>query len=235
MKLGYLTKTVYNSFKDVSSKKITGYFAHFNNEDSDGDTIIPGAFAKTIRERGPDSKQPRIKYLRNHLVYEPIGKLDTLKETPPGLYYEATPGSHMIGQDTVKMIESGLITEHSFGYDVIRKQVVDENADWANRKQILQELMMWEGSGLTGWGANELTGAATLKALGQKAYLDMLGNRQKALEKFCRNTTASDELIEALLLENKQLTQYIIDLSTDAEQSPPPDTKAKIQFSLLLN
>lgn len=241
MKLGYLTKNTFvgGSIKDVDGKKgiISGYFAHFNNEDSDGDIITPGAFSKTIKMAGPASSQPRIKHLRNHLVYEPVGNIIDLREDSKGLAYESKAGTNAVGQDTLKMIESGLITEHSFGFDIVRREVVDPNADWNNRKQILRELKMWEGSCLTGWGANEMTGAATLKSIGKQAYVDMLENRAKALEKFCRDTTATDTLIEALLMENKQLTQYIIDLSTDAAQSAPPNNQkvTKIQFSLLKN
>ena len=202
------------SFKDVDEKKgiITGYFSHFNNEDSDGDTIIPGAFAKTIKEQGPESKRPRIKHLRNHLIYEPVGTIEVLKEDNTGLYYESRPGSHFIGQDTIKMIESGLITEHSIGFETVKKQVLDPDADWRNRKQILQELKLWEGSVLTGWGANELTGGAVMKSMGVEAYIEMMEKRVKALDKFCRNSDATDETIELLLIECKQLSQIIIDL-----------------------
>jgi len=38
--------------------------------------------------------------------------------------------------------------------------------------------------------------------------------RQKNIEKFCRNSTATDETIELLLIECKQLTQIIIEKST---------------------
>lgn len=224
----YLTKNISSevAIKDVDGKKgiITGYFSVFNNEDSDGDTILKGAFTKTISERGPQSTQPRIKHLRNHNIYEPIGTLTELKEDTKGLYYESMPGTHTIGVDTVKMIESGLITEHSFGFEVVRKQVVDPNADWRDRKQILQELKMWEGSSLTAWGANERTGGAALKSMGKDAYTKMLSDRQKALEKFCRSTDATDETIELLLLESKQLTQLILDMNaTEPPKSTQPD------------
>lgn len=242
MKLGYLTKNISGPgcIKDVDGKKglIAGYFAHFNNEDSDGDTIIPGAFTKTIQEIGPKSSQPRGKHLRNHLIYEPVGKLLELYEDAKGLGYVSEPGTNIVGVDTVKMIESGLITEHSFGYDVVRKTVVDPNADWRDRKQVLQELKFWEGSSLTGWGANQMTGGATMKAFEKQALVQMLQNRADALEKFCRTTTASDSLIETLLMENKQLSQYIIDLSTyAAEEAPTPDNekKGKLNFSFAKN
>lgn len=225
------------SIKDADTKKgiITGYGAIFNNEDSDGDTIVHGAFTKTIMERGPQSSQPRIKYLRNHNVYEPIGALEVLQEDQKGLYYEAKPGTHSIGQDTLKMIESGLITEHSFGFETVKKQVINPDADWRDQKQILQELKLWELSALTGWGANEKTGAATLKSMGKDAYVKMLNDRQKALEKFCKNTTATDETIELLLLEAKQLTQIILDITikaTEPETDKSTETVATQQATL---
>jgi phage head maturation protease len=51
---------------DASKGIVTGYFAAFNNKDSDGDIIVKGAFAKTIKERGPQSSKPRIKHLLDH-------------------------------------------------------------------------------------------------------------------------------------------------------------------------
>jgi HK97 family phage prohead protease len=228
--MGYKNKTISSPslIKDIDGKKgiITGYGSVFNNEDSDGDTIIPGAFTKTIAERGPQSTQPRIKYLRNHNVYEPVGVLNVLREDQKGLYYEAQAGTHNIGIDTIKMIESGLITEHSIGFETVRKQVIDPNADWKDRKQILQELKLWEISALTSWGANELTGGATVKGL-TKDYIKTIQDRQIALEKFCKNTDATDETIELLLLEAKQLSQIILDLKATAPETPTPPNEGR--------
>lgn len=199
------------SIKDIDGKKgiMVGYFSEFDSWDSDEDSIPFGAFTKTIAERGPGSKQPRVKHLRNHLIYEPVGNLLVLEEHKKGLYYESMPGTHFIGQDTVKMAESGLITEHSFGFDVVRHEKVKEG-------RRLLELKLWEGSSLTAWGANERTGAATMKSMGKGPYIKMITDRAASVEKFCRNTTATDETIEFLLLEHKQLTQIILDLSEKA-------------------
>lgn len=208
------------SIKDIDNRKgiITGYFSHFNNEDSDGDTIIPGAFAKTIKDQGPTSARPRIKHLLNHSVYSPIGVLITLQEDQTGLYYESQPGTHAIGQDTIKMIDSGLITEHSIGFKTEKKQILNPDADYQNRRQILQELKLFEGSSLTSWGANELTGGAVIKSMGKDFYLKTMSDRQKALEKFCRDSTATDETLELLSLECKQLSQIILTLLQDSTQ-----------------
>lgn len=218
------------SIKDIDQRKgiITGYFAHFNNEDSDGDTILKGAFTKTIQSQGPQSSRPRIKMLRNHSIYEPVGTLQVLNEDMSGLYYEGQPGGHAIGQDTIKMIDSGLITEHSIGYETVKKQVINPDARWEDRKQILQELKLWEGSLLTGWGANEMTGGPVIKSMGTEFFIKTISDRQAALEKFCRNSNATDETIEMLQLECKQLSKIILDLLQDTTKPDPstlPDKK----------
>ena len=152
----YLIKTSHlpASFKDVDSKKgiVTGYFSHFNNVDSDGDIIRPGAFTKTIREAGPQSTQPRIKHLFNHNPAQPLGKLTDLKEDATGLYYESQIGTHTLGNDFVKMVESGLITEHSIGFKTIKSTSLKDTGG-----EDMTELKLWEGSSLSAWGSNELT------------------------------------------------------------------------------
>jgi len=57
----YKTDSISATIKDVDGKQgiVSGYFNSFNNVDSDGDIIRPGAFTKTIAENGPASARPR--------------------------------------------------------------------------------------------------------------------------------------------------------------------------------
>lgn len=209
------------SFKDVSKGIVTGYFASFGNKDADGDIIVKGAFAKTIAENGPSSMKPRIKHLLNHDVTKPLGKLIMLQEDTKGLYYESQIGTHSLGKDFLKMVESELITEHSIGFKTVKE---DRKAD-AN---YMQELRLWEGSGLTAWGSNEQTPITGMKGLN----LEQMNARIKSLDKFCRNTTATDETIELLLIEIKQLQQYIIDLKdTEPNEITLPDEGKDVKQS----
>lgn len=218
MKIVYSVKTQHAAatIKDVDGKKgiVTGYFSNFGNVDSDGDIIRPGAFTKSINERGPKSSAPRIKHLMNHDVNKPLGKLTELFEDQKGLLYTSETGSHTLGQDFIKMVESGLITEHSIGFATIKRNQLQDYEGYAKNPAKgwyeITEAKLWEGSSLTGWGANELT-----PLLGMKGVTDddikKFTERNEALEKFCRNSTASDETIEMLLIETKQLTQIICD------------------------
>ena len=206
------------SFKDADSKKgiVTGYFSKFDNVDSDGDIIRKGAFTKTIRENGPKSAQPRIKHLMNHSPSLPLGKILELKEDTEGLSYESQVGTHSLGQDFIKMVESGLITEHSIGYRTIKRNQLQDYAGYMKNPSKgwfeLTELQLMEGSSLTAWGANSLTPITGLKGV---ADIDTIIEQQKAMEKFCKDSTATDETIEMLLLHSKQLSQYILDIKAN--------------------
>ena len=220
----YQIKTAGLSLKDVDVKKgvVSGYFSSFGNVDADGDIIMPGAFTKTIRENFN-----RIKHLMNHNVYQPLGKLLKLVEDDKGLYYESQIGQHTLGQDFLKMAEGGLITEHSVGFKTIKKEF-DANHKWdadgvvANGVHKIYEVKMWEGSSLTAWGANPMTPLTEMKG---KADVEDLNKRIKALVSFVRNTDASDDTIQLLLLQIKQLQQVVIDLTTEPQVSTQPETK----------
>jgi hypothetical protein len=209
--------------KDVDKKTrmMMGAYTRYNVKDSDGDIGRKGMFFKTWKENFS-----RIKHLLNHDVTKPIGKPVELWEDNDYAYYKSQVGTHKLGDDVLDMAESGLITEHSYGYNVVREQKSDEGNN-------LIEVKQWEFSSLTGWGANQYTPLLSFSkdADGQDIFIK-LENRSKALEHYCRNSTASDETIELLLLEIKQLQQLFIDLSTSsthaAEQSAPePQTGVK--------
>lgn len=211
---------------DAKQGIVTGYFSKFNNVDGDGDIIRRGAFTKTIAEQGPGSKQPRIKHLLNHDPSQPLGVLKSLVEDDYGLAYESQIGSHELGEDFIKMIESGLITEHSIGFQIVKRNRVqsweDYQANPAGGQFEITEVKLYEGSSLTAWGANPMTPITSLKS---GFDVDLFSARIMAIEKFCRNTTATDETIQMLLMHSKQLAQYIVDMKgTVPEKSTQPQT-----------
>ncbi len=210
--------------KDADPKLgiVTGYFAAFNNQDSDNDIIMPGAFTKTILENGPNSNQPRIKHLLNHNSGQPLGKLTSLYEDAKGLCYESKIGDHNLGVDFIKMVDSGLITEHSIGYGVVRKTVTNPDADWRDQVTQLQELKLWEGSSLTAWGANSQTPLTGMKM--QKYCIE----RIPALIKAIKTGTFTDATFEILEKELLYL-QSAFETFSSSTTAPPPTPKASTQ------
>ena len=209
--------------KDVDAKQgvVVGYFSHFNSVDSDGDIIRPGAFKRSIDEWFPKG---RIKHLLNHDPRQPLGKLTELKEDGHGLYYESKIGSHNLGRDFIKMVESGLVTEHSIGFSV-KNQKKGQDANE------LLDIQLFEGSSLTSWGANENTPMIGMKGMSVKDRLD----RIKKLEKFVKATDATDETIELLLLEIRQLSQLVEDASSQAVAEEAQPEEPKVEDGMLKN
>jgi HK97 family phage prohead protease len=218
----YGYKSFGQSIKDVDRKQniVTGYFSAFNIKDSDGDIIRKGAFKRSIEEWYPKG---RIKHLMNHNPSQPLGTLTVLKEDDYGLYYESKIGTHNLGQDFIKMVESDLIKEHSIGFSVIKESKGKDGNE-------MTDLKLYEGSSLTAWGANEYTPLTGMKSLIE------VKDRIKSFEKFVRNTDATDEAIEMCLLEIKQLHQLIHTMSTaKAADEAPKQGKSDIELLDAIN
>ena len=134
---------------DIKNRIVEGYFASFDTVDSDNEMFLKGAFQKSIIENGPEGKA-RIKHLFNH--WDTVGVLQELNEDNFGLHYVSKIGSHRLGDDVLKMIDEGLITEHSVGFNTV---ISEENKE--TNVRYLKEVRLWEGSSLDKWGANENT------------------------------------------------------------------------------
>ena len=212
----YNYKSFEGNVKDVDSKQgiVSGYFSAFGMVDSDGDIMMPGAFKRSIQDWGPEAKG-RVKHLLNHDPSQPLGKILELKEDGYGLFYRSQVGSHRLGQDFIKMVESDLIGEHSIGFRTLREQKSSE----ANE---IHEVMLFEGSSLTAWGANEYTPILGIKSLADSTKIQ---EQIKSFEKFIRNSDVTDETIELCLIKVRQLAQAMKTSSTKAVEETPEQQK----------
>jgi HK97 family phage prohead protease len=215
-----LTKGINEGFIDQDLKQgvVSGYFAMFGNKDLDGDIIEKGAFTKTIQERGPSGKG-LIKMLLDHDRTKAVAKITNLQEDAKGLRYEAKIGTHALGVDFMKMVESGLINQHSFGFVTI-KELYDGQMK-ANR---IKEVMMHEGSAIQFLGANPETTFIYLKSESDAMkYFDLL-------EKFVKTSDATDETLEKLELRLKSLTELLKPVDTTLnDKGADLDTKSIIE------
>ena len=228
----YNYKTLELEVKDVDKKEgiVSGYFSAFNIKDADGDIIHPGAFSKTIGDLFPKG---RIKHLMNHNPSQPLGKILELKEDSYGLFYRSQIGTHALGRDFIKMVESDLIKEHSIGFNDLTPEDKRKGDGFNN----ITEVKLYEGSSLTAWGANEFTPLVEMKGVNK---LESIMDRVKNLEKFVRSTDATDETVELLLIQIKQLSQIIETMSStqaaDKAPEPPKESKeAVIDFLTITN
>ena len=213
----YNYKSLGMEVKDVDVKEgiVSGYFSAFGMVDSDGDIMMPGAFKRSIADWGPKGKG-RIKHLLNHDPSKPLGKVMELDEDGYGLKYVSKVGTHSLGKDFLKMVESGLIAEHSIGFKTLREQ---KSGD-ANQ---IHEVMLFEGSSLTAWGANENTPLIGMKNMGT---IEDIQSQIKSFEKFIRDSDVTDETIDLCLIKVKQLAQALEMMSsTEAVIATPPQQK----------
>lgn len=216
------------SVKDVSikSRTVTGYFATFNVVDSDKDKIIPGAFKKTVEERGPEGSK-RIKHLWMHRWYELVGALKVLKEDEIGLYFESAIPDTTLGTDVLKMYKAEMLNEHSIGFELLKGDPQDEF-------YIIKEVRLWEGSTVT-WGANEFTPFQGFKSKGQKPQVSKEDAVAKVnhISKFLKTGDVSDEMFEQLEIGLAQLKSYISSLESEPDKTThstsEPDNTLKDQ------
>ncbi len=139
---------------DENSRTVSGYFASFGNKDSDNDIIEPGAFAKSIKERGVGSKAPnKIAYLWQHNMKEPIGKLEVLAEDSNGLYFEAKLSDIELGNRVLTQYKDGTLDQHSIGFRYVKDKLDYSEAE---DTYFVKEVNLHEGSVVT-LGANPNT------------------------------------------------------------------------------
>jgi HK97 family phage prohead protease len=117
--------------KDESKGIFEGYASVFDGVDSYGDTIVRGAYKKTLENR---QRLPQMLY--NHDRNWIIGKWVEMSEDSKGLYVkgELTPG-HSISSDVYASMKHGTLDGMSIGYRV-PKGGMEETDDVRVLKQI---------------------------------------------------------------------------------------------------
>lgn len=218
-------KSVSMSVKDVDTKNgiVTGIWSSFNNLDYDDDIIRPGAFSKTIAERGPMGTN-EIFFLNQHNWSQPLGKPTLLREQTDGLYHETPVNAKTTyGKDALELMGSGLVIENSIGYQAMKwSNVVKDGAayEWDTFREIT-EIKLYEGSCVT-MGANSQTPFQGFKSLNATQINDQVGIMLKLL----KNGTLSDETFSLLEIAIKQYGAHLFELGKKSlsETEPSKDT-----------
>lgn len=142
---------------DAKTRTVRFYGSAFGNEDSDGDIIEAGAYAKTLSD--PEHRG-RIRYLWAHNDREPpIGQITELAEDQHGLLVTAKINDPAIDQLAGRVLASylGGQLEHSVRISHIQRKESDQRR--------ITEATLWEISAVN-WGANPLTPLVDVKAAG---------------------------------------------------------------------
>lgn len=181
------TKT-FAEFKAFEGERVVAGFASiFGNVDDGGDLITPGAYVKTLAERGE-----RLRWLWQHdMTQPPVARVVEAREATrdelPGevlaRFPEATGGllikreylDTQRGNEVLAGIRAGAIAEMSIGYDALQADY-PERLEVSGRRvrRVLKEIRLWEGSDVN-WGMNAAT--ANLKSFDRKALAEWLESR----------------------------------------------------------
>jgi uncharacterized protein len=128
----------------------SGYASVYNVIDSYGDSVQPGAFSKTMKDKGN-----KIVLLSQHDPTKPIG-LGTLTDHQRGLFIEGVLELSLpAGNEAYIALKAGLISGLSIGYECVK----DEFKDGV---RLVREVALWEVSVCT-FPANTAARVGTVK------------------------------------------------------------------------
>jgi uncharacterized protein len=195
----YELKSYQSELKDIDLKQgvIKAYWSTFDVIDSDMDIMGRDAFNKTVAERGPNGSN-RIMFLWQHNPTMPLGKPSEIYMDEKGLVGVTKIADTSYGMDAIKLYESGVINEHSIGFQTIKSRY-----DEQQKATVITEVRLWEGSAVT-WGANEFTPVIS----GKSAELQ---DRAKAVEYYdtlCKamySGTYTDDTFQILEVQKKHI------------------------------
>ena len=181
-----------NTLKDIDGKRgiIEGYFSTKYVIDSWRERVVDGAFKRTFKNWGPEGKD-RIKPLYQHMPTMLLGKAMELVEDEIGARHVTKFSETSLAKDVFKLIEDQVITEHSFGYDLLDWAPADESDDENHDGELagvidLKEVRVWEYSFVT-WGANMQTPILDVKSLwGHPEAKDVALEQLEVIEKSLR-------------------------------------------------
>jgi HK97 family phage prohead protease len=199
---------------DESKGIVKGYGSYFDNMDSDRDIIRRGAYQKTIQENGD-----RVKYLYQHDMMQPIGKMSELYEDEKGLVFVAEIPKTRLGKDVMELMKAGVITENSVGILPIRKEAKDGYRE-------IQEVKLYEISAVT-LAANDQ--AKILDVKGTK-NLEQLYKRYDNIAKLLRKGDISDDLGYALEAEVMKLKTMFMEVTKPSEEDTLPTEQKSEDF-----
>jgi HK97 family phage prohead protease len=194
---------------DEKNGIVKGYGSFFDNMDSDQDIIRKGAYTKTIKENGE-----RVKYLYQHDMMQPIGKMVELYEDSKGLVFVAEIPKTRLGSDVIELMKAGVITENSVGILPVQKEMKQGYRE-------IREVKLFEISAVT-LAANDQ--AKILDVKGER-NLDQLYKRYDNIAKLIRKGEISDEMGYALEAEILKLKSLFMSITEPVVETTLPIAK----------
>jgi hypothetical protein len=246
----YGVRTVGKAIKDVDlqARTVSGIFNSYFYIDGDLDMLLPGAAAKSIKERGVGStKGNKIKHLKDHDWCQNIARIDVLDERKvqidgrevEGIYHESFYPESQDSTDLLIKIQEGLYDARSIGFQygkILLCERDSQNEDFAknweanfplalNPEVAAESGYFWAVKEIVLWegsdvcfGANELTPLLGVKSGAKDIVQKQLFDKIDICAGLMKSGNLSDDGFHRLEMELKQIKSYISILS---EGTPP--------------
>jgi len=118
-----------------------GHGSVFNNEDSYGDVVLPGAFQKSLEEHRTAGTLPAM--LWQHDPAQPIGVYSDVREDSKGLYVKGRLLTETTkGKEAHDMLKAGAVRGLSIGF-------VTRAWEWREETRLVKDVDLWEVSLVT--------------------------------------------------------------------------------------
>ena len=125
----------------LSNDEFEGYASLFGVADSAGDVVQAGAFAHSLRTRGP----AKVRMLYQHFAHEPIGVWQVIREDARGLYVRGRLITDtQRDRECLALLGEGALNGLSIGFRTVRAR-----RDAKTGLRHLLEIELWEISVVT--------------------------------------------------------------------------------------
>lgn len=221
---------------DMDKERRTAIIAHavYDNIDRYGDICRKGMFKKSWTE----TKAGDIRFDIDHDKKLQPGTVLATYEEETKAYTKVKFGSHTLGNDTMLMMDEGIIRGASFEYIAEKKAIIDVKGRKVRELKEVKHLATTVTLSLP--PVNPLAGVVSVtKSMDVEKLVYEFKSYIANMEKFIRDTTASDECIINLQTELKAVKEYLSSFDTPSTQvAPEPDGSKDDSFYrklLLLN
>lgn len=138
-----------------------GYASLWGVVDGAGDSVAPGAFAASLRRRGPS----QVRLLYQHFAHAPIGGWEEIAEDSRGLYVRGRLIREVEqARDVRALLAEGALNGLSIGFRTVRAKRGGPSSLLKARRTLL-EIELWEISVVT----FPLLAGSTVTAIGNRA------------------------------------------------------------------
>lgn len=222
-------KSVDLEVTDMNKESRTAIIAHaaYDNIDRLKDISRKGMFNKSWSEN-----KSGIGFYVNHDPHQRPGKVIDVFEDEKKAYTKVKMGNHTLGNDTLIMMDEGLIKDASFGFLTVQKNFINVKGQ---KVRELKEVKHIETSVVTDMPINPEAGVVKVYKSLAPVEIMALTEKLETMEKFCRNTKASDECILSILNQVVEIKALLSMNDTDSTLVTEPDSSTIDERLMKLN